>query len=80
MSGGGLAGQGIQSVVAGGGVYQAALEILAHVLDQQRLMLIDDAGDLLEEGIEGDLLGEEFEVSEAPLRWGGSGHSRLSAL
>jgi len=39
----------VQSVAAGGGVFQAALEVLAHVLDQ-RLVLIDEVGDLLEEG------------------------------
>jgi hypothetical protein len=39
----------IQPVAAGGGVFQAALEVLAHVLDQ-RLVLIDEVGDLLEEG------------------------------
>ena len=67
----------IQSVAAGGGVFQAALEILAHVLNQ-RLVLIDEAGDLLEEGIKGDILGKELEIGEAPLRRGGSGHSGTS--
>ena len=67
----------VQSVAAGGGVFQAALEVLAHVLDQ-RLVLIDEVGDLLEEGVEGDVLGAELEIGEAPLRRGGSGHWGVS--
>ena len=63
----------VQAVAAGGGVCQAALEVLAHVLDQ-RLVLIDEVGDLLEEGVEGDVLGAELEIGEAPLGRGGSGH------
>ena len=37
----------------------------------QRLVLIDEAGDLLEEGVECDVLGE---IGEAPLGRSGSGH------
>jgi hypothetical protein len=48
------------------------LEVLAHLLDQG-LVLIDEVGDLLEEGIEGDVLGAELEIGEAPLRRGGLG-------
>jgi hypothetical protein len=34
--------------------------------------LIDEVGDLLEEGVEGDVLGAELEIGETPLRRGGN--------
>jgi hypothetical protein len=63
----------IESVAAGGGFFQAGLEVLADLLDQRRVLL-DEVGDLLEEGIEGDVLGAELEIGEAPWGRGGSGH------
>ena len=66
----------IESVAAGGGFFQAALEVLAHVLDQG-LVLIDEVRDLLEERVEGDVLGAELEIGEALLGRGGSGHGDL---
>jgi hypothetical protein len=69
--------RGVQPIAAGGGVLPAALEIPAYLLDQS-LVLIDEVGDLLEEGVEGDVLGAELEIGEAPLGRGGSGHGGVS--
>ena len=67
----------VQSIAAGGGVLQASFQILAHLLDQ-RPVLIEKVGDLSQEGIEGDVLGEELEIGEADLGRGGSGPSGTS--
>jgi hypothetical protein len=65
--------RGIESVAAGGRVFQAALEIPADLLEQGRVLL-DEVRDLLEQRVEGDVLGVELEIGEAPLGRGGSGH------
>jgi len=71
--------RGVESVAAGGGLFQAALEIAAHVLDQG-LVLIDEVRDLLKERVEGDVLGAELKIGEAPLGRSGSGHGRISGV
>ena len=71
--------RGIESVAAGGGLFQAALEIPAYLLDQS-LVLIEEVGDLLEEGVQGDVLGAELEIGEAPLGRRGSGHGSISGV
>ena len=71
--------RGSDAVASGAGVLQASLQILAHLLDEGKV-LIEELGDGSQEGVELDALKLQFKVGEAELGREGSHRSEsLSA-
>src|ERR1017187_647463 len=69
--------RGGDPVTSGVGVLQSARQILAHLLDQ-RGMVVQESDDTLQERVEVDALVSQFEIGEAELGFGDTGHAFFS--
>jgi hypothetical protein len=69
--------RGSDATASGVGVLQAARQILAHLLDQ-RGMVVQEPGDALQDRVEVDALVAQFEIGEAELGCGDTGHAFFS--
>jgi hypothetical protein len=69
--------RGGDAAAAGVGVLQTAHQILADLLDQ-RGMLVQEGEDAVQERVEVDALVPQFEIGEAELGFGDTGHAFFS--
>ncbi len=69
--------RGGDAAASGVGVLQSARQILAHLLDQ-RGMVVQESDDTLQERVEVDALVSQFEIGEAELGFGDTGHAFFS--